>query len=143
MIIKEITASVFLGICSATDIYGRKIYLNVCLCFMAAGILANWTAGQNLLWGFVISALPGVAVMLISLASGGSVGMGDGVIIITAGVIYGIRNVLNICIISFLVLSVYCLLMLLAGRRKLKDKIPFSPFLMAGNIIFIIYGVLV
>lgn len=143
MIIQGIIGSVFLGICSITDIFNRKIYLNVCIGFLAAGILINRPEGQEAVSYFIKAVLPGAIVMLIALATKERIGIGDGFIIITTGVIYGFRNVLNICGMAFLVLSVYCVIMLLTGKVKLSDKIPFSPFLLIGNLVFIIYGGLI
>lgn len=143
MIIQGIAGSVFLGICSITDILNRKIYLNVCLGFLAAGIFINILDGQTAALYFIMAVLPGAAVMFIALATKERVGIGDGFIVITTGVIYGLKNVINICGMTFLILSVYCVIMLLIGKMKLSDKIPFSPFLMIGNMIFIMYGGLV
>lgn len=143
LIMQEILGSVFLAICSVTDIVSKKIYLNVCTGFMAAGILINLMCGRHDISYFIKAVIPGIIVMIISLATRESVGAGDGLIIITTGVIYGLSNNLNICGMAFFVLLVYCVIMLLAGRMKLSDKIPFSPFLMIGNMVFILYGRLV
>lgn len=143
MIIQGIAGSVFLGICSITDILSRKIYLNVCLGFLAAGILINIQQGQGTASYFIKALLPGALVMLIALVTKESIGIGDGFIIIIMGVIYGFRNVLSMCGFTFLILSAYCIVMLFIGKMKLNDKIPFSPFLMIGNMIFIMYGGLV
>ena len=84
----KICMTVLLGINTWTDIRKKEICLPVLFIFLAGGIL--WRIRQGLLWpAGIISMGIGVFIILIALISGGMVGFGDGLLILTMGSVLG------------------------------------------------------
>lgn len=134
MIVQSIIGSLFLGICSIIDIKTQKIYLNVCFIFMILGV---WLNGIS---GIMIRILPGIFIGILAWLTRESIGYGDGLVFVVMGIVYGVKVLINICGISFLVLAMYCICMLFTGKKNRKDKVPLSPFLFIGNICMIVFG---
>ena len=134
MIIQSIIGSLFLGICSVTDIKSKKIYLNVCFVFMILGVLLNGISG------IIIRILPGILIGILAWVTKESIGYGDGAVFVVIGMIYSMKILINICVLSFLLSALYCMGMLFMGKRNRKDKVPLSPFLLIGNVCVVVYG---
>ena len=80
----KICMTVLLGINTWTDIRKKEICLPVLFIFLTGGIL--WRIRQGLLWpAGIISMGIGVFIILIALISGGMVGFGDVLLILSMG----------------------------------------------------------
>lgn len=66
-------------------------------------------------------------------------GMGDAYLAILLGLILGWPQILLALFLAFLIGSIYGIILILAGRYKLKSQVPFAPFLVTGTIITIFF----
>lgn len=128
----------FLIIVSCIDIV--KMYVNVifCLCFGAVGVLYEIISKNRGILDVIIGVVPGIIVLLISLATREGIGKGDALIIIITGIFLGMVNnckVLIYALFSTVILGFILLILLKKGR---KYKIPFIPFILSGYLIFMI-----
>lgn len=69
-----------------------------------------------------------------------SLGGGDIKMAFLMGLLLGFPNVITAFYIAFLTGATYSLILILWGRLKLKDAIPFGPFLVLGTLIALFLG---
>lgn len=125
---------------SITDI--RKKSVPVWFLFgMAAGVIPIALFERNIplmarAFGFSVGAL----FLLVSVLSKEAVGKGDAILIGISGAALGFSAISVILCISFFLLSVISLGLLVIKRLGRKDRIPFFPFLAAGE--YVLAGIL-
>ncbi len=124
--------SLFLLICSLTDLFRRRIYLSVIILFGALGLLSF-----VLFPGFSVpEALGGVALGVLFLAlsrfSGGKIGAGDALILMVSGIYLGIFENLRFMMLGMLLAAGLSVLLLLLKKVRRNTALPFAPFLMAA-----------
>jgi len=81
-----------------------------------------------------IGIFPGVLMLLFGKITDGGVGDGDAYIIMALGLFMGLRNTLNILLISSLISTVYCIFIIKKEGRDKKSSIPFAPFILSGYL---------
>ena len=112
-------------------------------------VLAGLVAGLVLsLWGLsapILSAVSGLvlgsAVMVVvAMASPGSMGGGDVKFSAVMGVFLGPWFALMALFLGFILAALAGLTLLVTGRKGRKDSIPFGPFLAGGTYIAAVWG---
>ena len=128
---KEICILAFLGWNAWTDIKKRRILLIPTAGAILSGIIFSvWR--QESVWSITGAAFTGVFFCFMSLATRGSLGLGDGLIILALGMWIGGMELL-ISVLSALLGSGLCSAVLLTVfHRGRNTEIPFVPFLFAG-----------
>ena len=123
----KICMTVLLVINTWTDIRKKEICLPVLFIFLAGGIL--WRIRQGL-----ISMGIGVFIILIALISGGMVGFGDGLLILTMGSVLGAGELAGILCGALLLCGIYSGIEYLMLKKSRSEEIPFVPFLLIGYL---------
>lgn len=127
---RAVIAGIYLGICALTDIRTRHISVLLSMVAALSGIglaIYSGCAPQEVL----LSVLPGLLLMALSLLSCGSVGLGDGIVAAVAGVFLGPEKLLWTWLAgSFFAAAAAGILLI--RTRKGKNEIPYVPFLLAG-----------
>ncbi len=111
---------------SIEDIKKQKLTIWMLLIFLVGGIAYGLMhiREQNLF----LSIVPGMLLCALALQLPNSVGIGDGLLAIAYGSVYGWRKTCIWLMISFLLAAVFGLVH--CFRRHRKDlKVPFVPFL--------------
>ena len=78
--------------------------------------------------------VPGLLLLVISFASHGSVGMGDGMMVCIIGIAAGLERTTGILGIAFLAAGIWAAVLLLWKKAGRKTELPFLPFLLIGYI---------
>lgn len=129
----KICMAVLLGINTWTDIRKKEICLPVLFIFLTGGIL--WRIRQGLLWpAGIISMGIGVFIILIALISGGMVGFGDGLLILTMGSVLRAGELAGILGGALLLCGIYSGIEYLILKKSRSEEIPFVPFLLIGYL---------
>ena len=127
-----------LGICSIEDIRKKEIQSVRVLWFGIGGILLHlWQRNQSL-YSMLGGIAVGAAVIILSLVSGGIIGIGDGLVLCVAGIYIGGINTMRLLLTGLFLSSLYALVLLFMHRKRRKDTIPFIPFLLAAYLILLI-----
>lgn len=79
-------------------------------------------------------------LLVMSLITKGGMGMGDVKLIGGVGLIFGIASVIYSITYSMIICLFAAIIMLVTGRKKIKDKVPFCPFFFLGLIISVSIG---
>lgn len=108
---------------------------------IVAGILANLATARVPWVDCLIGiALGGGAFLTIILVSGGGMGGGDMKLAAMLGAFLGWKVMLLSVFLAVLLGGAVAVLLLLSGRKRRKDPIPFGPFLAAASTVGFFWG---
>ena len=83
--------------------------------------------------GFLIFWSLGKMALLIYKKEG--MGYGDVKLMTGLGLIFGIKNIITITMISFVIGAVISLLLMIFAKKEMKSYIPFGPFIVIGAVL--------
>lgn len=131
--IKEACILVFLGVNSWTDIRKRQVSL------LFIGILAGYgmlrmVCSHGSALDLLLCAGTGLIFVGISILTDGSLGMGDGWLIMALGTVMCPEEFFTMLFVGMLGSAVWAGIILTVFRRKVHAGIPFVPFLLAGYL---------
>ncbi len=94
------------------------------------------------LWGGIIMALVlGLAfLLLIVLTKGRGMGGGDLKLGILIGLFFGFPQALVSIMLAFFLGSIFAIALIIFGKKRFGQTIPFGPFLSLGAFLTILYG---
>lgn len=124
----------FLIICSLTDIKEKKIHITHIIIFLPiivcgaifCDVRRGYFEGTDLIIGFVM--------ILLSFITKDNIGLGDGVCVLSMGLLWGYEMQLRVVIMALLLLCITGGVLLLIGKIKRKEPLPFVPFLTVSLI---------
>lgn len=128
---EQICVLSFLGINSYFDIRKREISLRVAAAYMILGVFYLFLHRQRLPL-FLAGVLPGLLLLCIGKVSGGALGLGDGLIVLVAGLYMGIWKTLEFITVAVLLAAVWAGILMFGKKRGGKASFPFVPFLLAA-----------
>ncbi len=137
---------VLLVFCCYFDIKNKSIPSNLlivgvvvtALDMLLQGLLGNY---QEILFDRIMGAIPGAMLLVLYFITNKKVGLGDGILLITLGLLLGFGNILVIFCIGIFLQSLLACFLLVTKKADKQTQIPFVPFLMLGNIFMILYVV--
>lgn len=109
------------------------VFAAVALCFR----LPEGTSAVSLLVGALAGGVP---LLLIHILSRGGIGGGDIKLMTVVGLWLGWREALLTLLLASWVGGLFAMALLLSGRGKRKDMIPFGPFLSFGAWSAFLFG---
>lgn len=126
----ESIITIYLLLLSVLDIRKKKIPLLLLLIPLVVLFIILWLNGKakRALCGMI----PGIFSCLLSFFLPGSIGLGDGILIIVYGTYYGWEKACIWSFFSFWLVAIYgiCISM----KKQRKKKLPFIPFLTCIHI---------
>lgn len=138
----QVVVMVFLILCSYLDVKYRRIPVSVYLIFMLISAAVVVCEGRLDWRTWMIGMIPGIIMIVISFISHEKIGYGDSISIALMGILYKYEMVLSVCAVGFGIIFLAGLIMMITGKAKLSDRLPFMPFLMVGNIWVVLAGVI-
>lgn len=129
-----------------TDIE-RRLILNVVTypAIALAGLASLFTPGMRWWEAFVGGALAFVFFLVAAavghaLFGSGALGVGDIKLAAFVGLITGFPLVIEALLITLISGAVVSFLLLVTGIRRLRDPIPYGPFLVLGAVVTLLWG---
>jgi len=92
---------------------------------------------KNVASGFGAAAF---FLLLWLVTRGKGMGLGDVKLAFLMGLLLGFPNIIIASYLAFLTGAASGVILILLGKKKLKEKIAFGPFLVAGTVIALIWG---
>lgn len=138
MTITMFSILIYLIICTFTDLKKRSISLIISTVFILAGLILcilGYSPHDNFI-SLLLSLLPGGVLLLLSVVTKEAIGYGDGLMLITMGFYLSHPENLSILLYSLIIAGIFSLFLLTLGKYQRKYKIPFSPFLLLGYLIY-------
>lgn len=119
--------------------------LAVLLCIRIVLLVCEWLTFPKLGFALLISAglgmLIGGGIFLVAyLILRGGVGMGDIKLFIVIGSYVGAGSIMAVIFWTAISSAVYSIVMLICKKIKLKEEIPFAPFILIGTIVTMALG---
>ncbi len=136
----------FLGINSITDILCKRISLLSVILMLAGGILIlllpdkRWfiMGDEEGLWLFYSGLLFGLGLFLLSFATRGAIGPGDGMAAAVCGLYLGIYKVLLLFTAAFFLAGITGAVLMIAKKAGSKTRLSFIPFVFTVYILMIL-----
>ena len=134
----KVTDTLLLAVLAAAaymDNKNKKINLIFLAASAIAVLLLQVLSGQMNYADSALGAALGAALLAWSWLSKETLGYGDGCLIIITGIALGIVTNLTLLFCALAVTAIFSGIMLLCRKKKIKDKIAFAPFILAGYVI--------
>ena len=130
-----IIAFVLIAIVSVQDIRSQKISFRMLTLIASVSImftLYKAAVEGTISWNeILLSLIPGMVMILMSMLTRESIGYGDGLLVFCLGPLFGLQFIISGLIISFFLSGLFSLV-ILALKRKRNITIAFVPFIGAG-----------
>lgn len=130
---------VYLFVMAIYDIRRKEIQLE---CSVVVAVLLAMIQvclvfrGQEPVWAAFLGILIGVVLIGISILTKGEIGIGDGILFVISGLLFGIYENGVLLFLSLLFTAMASGILVLSRRVGRKYTLPFAPFVFAG------YGVM-
>ena len=118
-----------------------EVDILICVCGVVNLLLNidNW-------WNYLLGALIGAAIFyllnviaLLILKKEG-MGMGDVKLMGALGLLFGIKNILVITLVSFFIGAIIGVIVMIIKRKEKEEYIPFGPFIVIGVVTLMFVG---
>ncbi len=133
--ILSLLLTLFLIICSYTDIKMKEIYFKVLLPFFLTGVIAAAVSGREAVLAALLGAAAGIALLLLSFITRGAIGEGDGLVLVVTGVFLGISENLRLLTFALFLSALFSVGAMIIKGWKRDRELPFVPFLLAAFLI--------
>ncbi len=130
-----------LGFCSLEDLKYKHLTVIYILMFGIGGVVLHLFMPVCSIYSILCGMLIGAFMLLVSLITRGSVGLGDGILLVVTGVYLGGYGNLVLMMMGLLLASFWSLGLLALKRRQRKDEIAFVPFLLLSYFVMLCGGV--
>ncbi len=125
-------------ICAIHDLINKRVYVWL----IGLGGILTFTClpfiGKLNITDCIGGLAIGLATILISKATAGKIGMGDGILLCVTGIGLGFWNNLELFGIALFLAAILSILLLVFRLADRKKSIPFIPFLFAGYLIIVV-----
>ncbi|MEE8131748.1 MAG: prepilin peptidase [Candidatus Paceibacterota bacterium] len=97
---------------------------------------------ENIWLSHFVAALFGIAIfwLIIFLSKGKAMGWGDLKLVGALGLTFGWPDIIMVLMLSFLVGGIFSAILLIKGKKKMKDVVSFGPFLIIGATLTFFFG---
>jgi leader peptidase (prepilin peptidase)/N-methyltransferase len=126
---------------TAIDLEHQLIPDRITLPGIGAGFLASLLIPRPGWWESLLGILVGGGIfLLIILASGGGMGGGDMKLAAMLGAFLGWKLALVAIFLGVFAGGLVAIVLLVSGRRRRKDPVPFGPYLTLGAFVGLFWG---
>ena len=132
----------FLGICSYTDIRKKVVYVKVMVPFLLIGILLCISPLGNGIHNALYGTVVGLAILILSFATNGAVGEGDGLVLMITGFYLGFLNNIRLLCMALFLSAIVSVAAVILGKWGKKTELPFMPFLLISFLIIKVQEIL-
>ena len=145
--IKEMIALVMLAVCAYTDIKERSIYvfpLAVSVTGTVAISIVSFICSpvdketEILLYDILLPAITGVILIIAVRAAKSHIGMGDGYLMASLGLMTGLKTLAYMILVAFVLAAIYGFIKSVFRKRRFVRSIPFAPFVLTGFVAVLI-----
>ena len=143
-LVKIIRMSLVLAVlivCAVSDYRKKEIKL-IFPVFLAIAAAAMFFLGRDIAVKSVIAGMAeGIVIIVLSQITQGRIGMGDGVLLASTGLMLGWKDNLIMFFFACLLSACVSVLILTLKKGDRETKIPFIPFMVPGFLISVLIAV--
>ena len=126
---------ILLVIASVMDIRDKKILISLPVVQMTLSMLFFlyiWSRGLDDPRGLMLSLMPGVALLITGYVTKQGIGLGDGLMVLALGPLFGVMEIMLIALIAFSLSAIVGGGLLIFKKASGKKVLAFMPFLTVG-----------
>jgi leader peptidase (prepilin peptidase)/N-methyltransferase len=126
--------------CGLQDMLKKKVYLWLLIAGGIVTIICLPFCDNISLVGRIVGAAVGVFVILLSLMTGGKIGIADGILLCITGLGLGFWGNVELFCLALLLAAGLSMALLVMRKVSRRTSLPFIPFMFAGYIIITLAG---
>ena len=128
-------------VCAVSDYRKKEIKL-IFPMFLAIAAAAMFFLGRDIAVKSVIAGMAeGIVIIVLSQITQGRIGMGDGILLASTGLMLGWKDNLIMFFFACLLSACVSVLILTLKKGDRETKIPFIPFMVPGFLISVLIAV--
>lgn len=133
--IRELSALLFLGVSGISDVRRKSIPVYLPILGVIIALIIEFYASDLKLKELLISLTPGIGFLIISFSTSEKLGLGDGLTIISLGLLCGVWDTLTTLIYASLSSGVVALFLIAFKKKNRNYAMPYLPFLLCGLVL--------
>ena len=137
--ISRVLLTLFLMICSVTDLVKKQIYLKIIFPFMAAGLALFFINGELSLLEELGGIFLGVILLLLARVSSEKIGYGDGLMVIVSGMFLGLFMNIRLLMWALFISALVSAVLLMIKKVGRHTELPFAPFLLISYALMTVF----
>lgn len=134
--LKYCGAVLFLAMLSLEDIREKRISVRRVIIGAVAAAICQFIDGQTSGITIVDSLIPGIVLLLLSVMTKESIGIGDGIVVMMLGLWIGGQMAFLVVCLAVWTAGIFATICLI---RKKRELIPFVPCLLMGMEVLLFY----
>lgn len=123
-----------LGVCSWEDMKSKEVDVYKIYLFGIIGILWHLFGDGKTVYSILGGMLIGVAFLILGKFTNGSIGAGDGLILIDTGILLGSTENFKLLCGGIFLAGIAALILLVFFQKNRKYEMPFIPFLLVTYV---------
>lgn len=135
----EFITGIYLLFLTIEDVKKRTVPLACIIIFSGSGIFMNYIFKYQSLSSLFLGIGVGAVVIVLGKVTRGGVGLGDGAVLGSIGIVIGGEKGFLLFFISIFMSAIFSLIFLSLKKVKWKQELPFLPYILCTYIILSIW----
>lgn len=131
----DVVLWISLGVNAISDLKSRFIYVGINIFLAALGILGHILTKEGDIADLILGIVIGLFVLAIAYFSREAVGIGDGIVVLSVGIIAGGRKTLTLLMSALCLTAIFGIFLLCIKKGNRKTELAFMPFMLLSFII--------
>ena len=131
---KTVVITIFLILSTLLDLRNKEVNISLCVGVALLGLIYEIFISKAELLSVILGIIPGIFLMLTSMATNEEIGKGDAAILCTIGIYLGLKKSILVLIYALFMTVIIGGILLLIRKKNKKYKIPFVPFILCSYI---------
>ena len=131
---KTVVIIIFLILSTLLDLRKKEVNISLCVGVALLGLIYEIFISKAELLSVILGIIPGIFLILTSMATNEEIGKGDAAILCTIGIYLGLKKSILVLIYALFMTVIIGGILLLIRKKNKKYKIPFVPFILCSYI---------
>lgn len=131
---KTVVITIFLILSTLFDLRKKEVNISLCVGVALLGLIYEIFISKAELLSVILGIIPGIFLILTSMATNEEIGKGDAAILCTIGIYLGLKKSILVLIYALFMTVIIGGILLLIRKKNKKYKIPFVPFILCSYI---------
>lgn len=132
--IENVALLIFLAVVAYQDWKEKQINVYVLLAAALAGGVLQVGVRRSSIWDILLGICVGVMVLILAWATRGSIGAGDGMLLMVSGIFLGFWRNISMFMTALAMVGAVALFMITVKKKGRNYRLPFAPFLLAAYL---------
>lgn len=131
---KTVVITIFLILSTLLDLRKKEVNISLCVGVALLGLIYEIFISKAELLSVILGIIPGIFLILTSMATNEEIGKGDAAILCTIGIYLGLKKSILVLIYALFMTVIIGGILLIIRKKNKKYKIPFVPFILFSYI---------